>query len=502
MNLVNNNAIIKAIHNGGVINNRMDSIKQLTFIQKLGYSMGNYSYGIMSQMIAFYIVFYGTSVLGISGKLVGTVVSLSVVWDAITDPLMGYISDRTHFKRWGRRHLYILFGCVFMGIFSFLLFTIPPNWQTNTKITLLVLLLLLAKTFLTIYTTPYTALGAELSNDYMERSTIQGFRTAFFLTGIISATGLGLALFFNPTQQYANGQLNPIAYQNMAIVFSSLAIIFGAVCFITTYKKIGDLPKAADYVEGKGIMKAFISMLDAFKNIYFRYVVLAYLFTNIASGIFSTLGLHVYTYTFRLSNTEISTIFGIQFLTCILAQPIWVFISKRLDKKPTVMLGLFISMLGSIYFAILVILKSAFSGSIVAIIPFAIITGLGIAGLFSLPLSMIADTIDVEELNNGQRSEGVYYGLLTLAYKISQGFVIFLLGHILDIINFVPGVNIQSSNVEIVLGMTVSIGSFIGFLVAIFFYSKYQLNQEKILDIQNAIKIKKEQQQIINNMEG
>lgn len=475
------------------------SEKQTTLLQKVGYSMGNYSYGIISQMIAFYIVFYGTSVLGISGKFVGLVVSLSVVWDAITDPIMGYISDRTHFKKWGRRHLYILFGCIFMGLFSYLLFSIPPQWGTNIKIWLLVLFLLLSKTFLTIYTTPYTALGAELSNDYTERSTIQGFRTAFFITGIISATGLGLAIFFNPTEQFPNGQLNPAAYQNMGITFSTIAVLFGLICFFTTFKKVKDLPKAVDYVEGKGVAKIYISMIEAFKNNNFRYVVLAYLFTNIASGIFSTLGLHVYTYTFRLSNTQISTIFGVQFIICILAQPIWVQISKAIDKKPTVMLGLFISMIGSVYFALLVTVKASFSGSVMAIIPFAIITGFGIAGLFSLPLSMIADTIDVEELNSGKRSEGVYYGLLTLAYKVSQGFVIFLLGHVLDLVKFVPGVNIQANQVETVLGMTISIGSFLGFLLGIFFYSKYQLNQKKVLEIQNAILEKKLIKSQINN---
>lgn len=473
--------------------------KQMTLLEKIGYSMGNYSYGIISQMIAFYIVFYGTSVLGISGKLVGMIVSLSVVWDAITDPVMGYISDRTHFNKWGRRHLYIFFGCIFMGLFSCLLYSIPPHWSINLKVGLLIIFLLLSKTFLTVYTTPYTALGAELSNDYTERSTIQGFRTAFFITGIISATGLGLVLFFNPTKEFSNGQLNPTAYLNMGIVFSVVAILFGIICFFTTFKRVKDLPKASDYVEGNGITKIFLSMFEAFKNNNFRYVVLAYLFTNIASGIFSTLGLHVYTYTFRLSNTQISMIFGIQFITCILAQPVWVQISKYLDKKPTVILGLFISMIGSAYFAILVVAKETFSGSIMAIIPFAIVTGFGIAGLFSLPLSMIADTIDVEELKSGHRSEGVYYGLLTLAYKISQGFVIFLLGHILDLVNFVPGVNIQASQVETVLGMTISIGSLLGFFIGILFYSKYQLNQKKVLEIQSAIIAKKEAN--INNLE-
>lgn len=466
--------------------------KHMSLFEKMGYSMGNFSYGIISQLIAFYIVFYGTSVLGISGKLVGLAVGISVLWDAVTDPVMGYISDNTRFKLWGRRHLYIFFGCIFMGLSTYFLFSIPISWDINIKFTLMTIFLLLAKTFLTVYTTPYTALGAELSNDYIERSSIQGFRTAFFITGIITATGIGLAIFFNATEQYPNGQYNPVAYHNMGIVFSIMAVIFGMVCFFTTFKRINDLPQALNDNNKNGIISIFMSMREAFNNSNYKFVVLAYLFTNIASGIFSTLGLHVYTYTFKLSNTQISTIFGIQFITCILAQPIWVLISKRLDKKPTVIIGLVISIIGSVYFGVLVVAKDIFLGSILAIIPFAIITGFGIAGLFSLPLSMIADTIDVEELNSGKRSEGVYFGLLTLAYKVSQGIVIFLLGHILDILNFVPGLHDQVSSAETILGMTISIGSIIGFLIGIFFYSKYQLNEEKVHEIQSAINVRRE----------
>ncbi|PKM50902.1 MAG: hypothetical protein CVV02_09290 [Firmicutes bacterium HGW-Firmicutes-7] len=467
------------------------AIKQIGILQKLGYSMGNYSYGIVSQMIGFYIVFYGTSVLGISGKMVGIAVGISVIWDALTDPVMGYVSDHTHHNIFGRRHLYILIGCIFMSLFTYLLFNIQPDWGNGTKIVLLISLLILVKTCITIYTTPYTALGAELSTDYTERTSIQGLRTMFFLTGIISATGMGLAIFFNPTENYPNGQLNPESYSNMGLAVALLALLFGLTCFFATFKNTTFSQSPVKQDGKKGIKQIFHSMKEALENKYYRNVVLAYLFTNISSGIFGTLGLHVYTYTFRFNNTQIATILGMQFLFCALSQPIWVMISKKIDKKPTAILGLSISIVGSVLFGILVLFKSNIAGNVFAIIPFAVITGFGIAGLFSLPLSMIADTIDVEELESGKRSEGVYYGLLTLAYKLSQGFVIFLLGFILDIVEFIPDSPIQPSNTESVLGLTVSIGSIIGFLLGLYFYAKYRLNHKKVFEIQEIIKNRK-----------
>jgi len=463
--------------------------KKMSFLQKLGYSMGNYSYGIVSQMIGFYIVFYGTSILGISGTMVGIAVGISVIWDAVTDPVLGYLSDNTHHKIFGRRHLYILIGGIFMALFTYLLFNIQPEWSYGIKLFLLIVLLLLAKTFITIYTTPYTALGAELSMDYTERTSIQGLRTMFFLTGIISAVGMGLALFFNPTERYPNGQFNPEAYHNMGIAVAVLALFFGLVCFFSTFKKISDLTgtiQPANHT--KGLLKILLSMRAALENTYYKNVVLAYLFTNIAAGIFNFLGLHVYTYTFRFNNTQIAIIFVVQYLICIGSQPVWMIISKKMDKKPAAILGLSICIVGSVLFAILVLMKSYVAGNIYAILPFAIITGFGIAGLFSLPLSMIADTIDVEELNDGKRSEGVYYGLLTLAYKLSQGFVIFLLGFILDILEFIPDSHIQPSSTETVLGMTAAIGSIVGFLLGLYFYNKYDLNKKRVLEIQTIIK--------------
>lgn len=458
---------------------------------KLGYGMGNFSYGIISQVIGFYIVFYATSVLEISGILVGMVVGISVIWDALTDPIMGYLSDITKSRFFGRRHGYILFGGILMAVTTLFLYNIKPDWSDTTKLTLMIILLLLSKTFTTVYTTPLSALGAELSDDYIERTSIQGYKTAFFLTGIICATGMGLALFFQPTSEYPKGQLNPMAYQHMGIVVGVLALIFGLITFFSTFKYIKDLPKVSEHRHNHGIVGIFSNMFSALKNKNYRLVVLGYLFTNISSGIFSTIGLHVYTYTFKLDNSKISIIFGVQFLMCILAQPLWVYISTKIDKRPTVLLGLFTSILGSIFFAFLVVFRHFVEGNFIAIIPFAILTGFGIAGLFSLPLSMVADTIDIEDLNTGERNEGVYFGLLTLAYKSSQAVVIFLLGFLLDLVKFDSNAATQPERTVIILGMTIAVGSSLAFAIAMFFYNKYDLNAKKVREIQKEIIEKK-----------
>lgn len=467
----------------------VNQLKKIPLFDKIGYGTGNLASGVVLQIIATYLVFYSTAILNIPGSIIGAVVSVSVIWDGVTDPLMGHISDQTRFRYFGRRHLYILVGTITIAITNYFLWDISPVLSPVWKITSMLVLLLLIKTFLTVYTVPYTALGAELSNDYDERSSIQGIRTIFFILGLFSATVMGMFLFFKPTPEFPQGQLNPIAYRNIGITASIVALLFGLFCYFTTKKYIPYLPKIHNE-SGKaelGAKKLFKDIAAALKNSDYRYVVIGYLFTNIATALIGSIGMHVFTYTFLFDNVGMSIIFGVLFGTSIISQPIWVKISKWLDKKPTVIVGLASSMLGGLYFLFLVLFRDNVIGNVYYFIPFSVLAGFGMGGLFSIPLSMIADTIDVEELSTGQRSEGIYYGCLTLCYKLSQSIAIFILGIMLDIIQFNSNLTQQPKSTVITLGLILAIGSIISVALAVFYYNKYTLNKEKVDIIQLQI---------------
>ncbi len=461
---------------------------QISRFSKLGYGVGNLSYGMIYQIIGSYIIFFSNVVLGINSKLVGVIVSLSVLWDSISDPIMGYVSDITYTKKLGRRHLYILIGSIGMPIVNLSMWMINPEWPENIKFVLLLVELLLLKTFVTVYATPYTALGAELSSDYNERTSIQGIKTVFFLLGLTFPTVLGMFLFFNPTPEYEIGQHNPSAYVSMGLTSSIIAVVMGMICYYSTKKYIPYLTKTTKIKEDKfnilSVIKEFIYSLN---NRYYKYVVIAYLFTNISSALINSLGLHVFTYTFKLNNNGIAIVFGTLFAISIISQPLWVNISKKLDKKPTMMLGLGISILGSLIFLVLVLVKNYVEGKFYFMLPFSVITGLGTGGLYALPYSMIADSIDVEELDTGVRTEGVYYGFLTFAYKLSQAITIFFTGILLDEINFVPDAVVQPESTLLIMGLTIAFGSLFGFLVSVISYIPYDLNKNKVNQIQKKI---------------
>ena len=465
-----------------------NSHRKIPILDKIGYGSGNFSIGIANQVIGTYLVFYCTVILNIPGSLVGLAVSLSIIWDAITDPIMGYFSDITKSKIFGRRHQYILIGGIGLGISNYLLWNINSGLSDYLNFAIIFALILVIKTFSTIYGTPYTALGAELSNDYNERTNIQSVKTVFFLLGLAFVSVFGMFVFFRSTPEFPSGQLNPSSYSSMGIFSSILIIIFALFCFFSTKKYIPILNEHAEKEVNDANIK---TPLKAFKEILlnktFRYVAFAYMFTNIATALLANTGLHVFTYTFSLSNQQIGLIVGIQLLVSILSQPVWYLASKKLDKKPSMIIGIILCFISSLFFLLLVIMKDHVMGNALYFMPFAVLAGFGTGGLITLPLSMIADVIDLDELNTGKRAEGSYYGCLTLFYKLSQSITLLLIGFILDLVKFNANLPLQAENTVIILGLMLSIGSGLSFIAAFLSISGYTLNRSTVENIQKKI---------------
>jgi Na+/melibiose symporter-like transporter len=467
---------------------KSESHRKIPFPDKIGYGSGNFSTGIATQVIGTYLVFYCTVILNMPGSFVGLAVSLSIIWDAITDPLMGYFSDKTKSKIFGRRHQYILIGGIGLGISNYLLWNMSQGLSNNLKFAIIFILIIVIKTFSTIYVTPYTALGAELSNDYNERTSIQGIKTIFFLLGLAFVSVFGMFVFFRSTREYPSGQLNPGAYSSMGLFSSILIVIFALVCFYSTRKYIPILSGYAEIgISDSNINTPLSAFKEIFHNKFFRYVAFAHMFTNIASALVANTGLHVFTYTFSLSSNQIGLIIGIQLLVSILSQPIWLLVSKKLDKKPSMILGIVFCIIGSLFFLVLVLMKEYVMGNALYFIPFAILVGFGTGVLFTLPFSMLADVIDLDELNTGKRSEGSYYGCLTLFYKLSQSITLLLIGFLLDLVKFDAGLPKQAESTVIILGLMLSIGSALSFIAALLSISRYNLNRSNVEDIQKKI---------------
>lgn len=446
-----------------------------------GYGFGNFGFGLIFQLMATYFVFYATAVLGLSGALVGSIVAVGVIWDALSDPIMGYISDNTHNAKHGRRHLYLWIGGILVVLSNLMIWNMHlgiPKWL---EVPSLIILLVVVKTGMTIYGTPYTALGAELTENQGIRLKIQSVKTIFFLLGISFAAAGCMLLFFSPTEAYPVGQLNPHSYKYMSLVTSLLMFISMWIAIQYTKKAIPDLPQNEN--KESGLKDFFISMKEAYAHSDLRAIVLGYLFTNIASAILSTIGLHVYTYTFNMDNTKIALIAGAQLSVAILSQPFWIWLNGKVDKLKGIKIGLSLSIISFVYFVFCVINMAFTAEHLWVLLPFMILGGIGSGGLLTLPQAMVADSADANTLNTGNRREGVYYGTMTLTYKLSQSVAIVLIGYILDLIGFNSKLEVQNTHTLLGLGFVLGIGSILALIFAYLSYRPYGLTRKRMDDI-------------------
>lgn len=273
----------------------------------------------------------------------------------------------------------------------------------------------------------------------------------------------------------------------MAIFASLIMLIATVSTHYSTKQLIPDLNARLLSPSKLNITTFFKEIFNAFKNADFRAVVLGYLFANIASALISTLGLHVYTYTFSLNNIGVSVIVGSQLVMSIASQPFWISYSDRKEKKNAVLLGIIIAVIACLYFLACVVFKNAIAGNVLYLLPFGILAGFGTGGLFTMPQAMVADTVDAQALIHKSRQEGVFYGTLTLCYKLSQSIAIFLLGIALDLLKFDSAKNVQLESTIIGLAVLLGIGSLVSLVASYITYKPYALTKKRMAEIRQAL---------------
>ncbi len=440
---------------------------------RFGYGVGNLSFGVVLQLLTSYLMFYATNILHIPGRWVGLAASLGVVWDAISDPIMGHITDNFASRRFGRRHLFMLIGAVGATALNMFLWTIDPSFSTVLKFFILAAILLMIRTFMTLYAVPYNALGAELTNDYYERTSVQGYKTAFFVLGMVFPTVGGTLIFFRPTAAYPDGQFNPDAYLYMALVGSLIMLATGLYGVISTWKYRTFAKATQSRFRPK---RMFLSFAVALRNKDFRFVALGYLLVNFASAWVGALALHTFTFALNYANHHMALVLGSMFACAVLSQPLWVLISRKLDKKPALLIAVGCGVLGSLILLLMALFAIEYMRSTwVSMVPMIALIGFGVGGMLSLPPSMVSDIADLQYAKSGRRMEGLLFGTFTLCYKLSQSISVLLLGILLDVIRFNSALPVQSPVTITWLGLLLPLGCLFGFGLAFLAYSRYSL---------------------------
>lgn len=420
-----------------------NSKTNLSWRLRLLYACGQLPEGIKTAAFGFYLLFYYNQVLGLSGSLAGIALFFALCVDAISDPFVGSWSDFTK-SRLGRRHPFMYASILPFGLAYFLLF-VPPDdlGQTGLFVWLLVFAVGTRLT-MTFFLVPFLSLGAELTQNYDERTLLAALRNVLQLLGMFAVLIGANILFFGATEQYPNGQLNPDAYLPFAFACVPLMVLGFLIAAAGTHGKISSLEQPGDIPRASLIRSAIADVKLAFQIPAFIAVTSASVLFGINQGMNQALHLYTATYFFELSANQVTVMFagaiaGIV-VGSLLSRPIAGLIREK--RK------LFI--IGSAWYAlwtssvIILRLLDVIPGNeeplvAIAYMSTACISAIGLGVAIPMIGSMIADVTDVHEHRHGLRQEGIYYAAASFAAKAVGGAGPIFAGFIIDLAGIAPG---------------------------------------------------------------
>lgn len=380
---------------------------------KLLFSTGDLSTSIPLAIVMFFQLFFLTDVAGLKPAYAAWAVGLPRLWDAVNDPLFGLISDRIR-TRWGRRRVLLLFGAVPLGVCFALMWLVPPLSQVGLAI-YYALMFVLFDTAFTVVHVGYNALTPELTSDYDERSSLNGYRMVFSISGTLGAIILATVL----------GWVLPDARLRFAIVGIGLGLVSilpPLIVFrVTRERPAGELPPPLPWGEA---LRATLS------NRPFRLVMGLYLLSWTTASILAAVLVYFASYYMRIPEQANYFVLVAQG-SAIAFIPFWVWVARRLDKRRAFILGMLSWIIVLLGIAMLRPDQAALAYLLAAL------SGSGIATAYVLPWAMVPDVVEVDQASTGQRREGSYYAFASFFQKLATGAALWAMGQALALTGYI-----------------------------------------------------------------
>ena len=348
---------------------------------------------------------------------------------------------------------------------------------------------------MTLYHVPHLALGAELTDDFDERTSIVAFRMVFGVSGwIIVAVGFGA--FFAATEAYPNGQLNPANYPPFIALLSVGIFISIIVTCWGTRSIVAYLPRQKG-ADGGQLTQIFKDLLASFGNRSFRFLVIAFITASVPVGIGGAFGLYVNTFYWELTPSQVPVVLLAQMLATLVGYVLAPAVGRRFDKKPVLIWGVAtwaIATLAPFLLRFMGMFPAPGSAAaLVGLIVFALIAGAGIAQLVVAISSMMADIADEHELVSGRRNEGVFFGAFAFCNKAAGGAGVAVGGVLLDLIAWPTGEGIKTAAdipAETLTHLAILAGPLVAsaFIPFYWFIQHYNIDRERHAEIRNALR--------------
>jgi GPH family glycoside/pentoside/hexuronide:cation symporter len=463
---------------------------------RLLFAAGQIPEGVQSTAFSFFLLFFYNQVLGLPGAYASAAIVIAQTIDAFVDPVVGNWSDRTR-GRWGRRHPFMYGAAIPFGICFYLLFAPPAGLDQTGLLIWLAVLATLTRATQSFYSIPHTAMTAELSTDYHERTLLSALRSLFGSVGTLMVFLIGLQLYFRASAEYPNGQLNPHAYPLFGATFAVVIVIGVWLSALGTHSQIPHLPQATTQPRRFSAAQVWREAAQAFSLRSFRVIVLTAVLFGMTMGMVSALSIYLGTLYFGFSLQLIGLSFPASvvggFIGAALATPL-----ARLvpEKKTLYMAGLAWYAIWNTSPIILSLLGLAPEPGDMRLFYLVMtanaVCSMGIGMLGVMLGSMIADITDEHEERHGSRNEGIYYAAASLAAKAIGSFGIIISGIVIELAGIQPNATIETIDPGSLRTLAFAMGPGVLAMIAItvFVASLYRLTQQEHQRIRESIAIR------------
>ena len=429
---------------------------------KIGWGIGELAIAVYVGITMAFFLFYLTEALGVSPVWAGTALLIPRLWDAFTDPFMGALSDRTS-TRWGRRRPYLLIGSFLFGISFWLVLSPPPFESELGKVIYFTFMYILVSTGYTIYDVPYSSMAAEMTGDYRERVNLTGYKMMAARMGII------FAAIISPMIYTSRDSLQE-GFALLGAVGGIFITVTGLIAFFATSKA----PRI-DVTPERFNLKAELTAIK--NNKPFAALFMVFLMQNLAIGANATTLIYFLTIALKVSPNMIGPVFGVAGITALLFTPGWVVVGKKIGKIKAYSRALIINSV--VAFALFFLPPSL----AMLLLGVYFINGIADAGNQLMPNSMVPDTVEVDELQNGVRREGAIFGAWAFCRKAGMAGGAFLASILLSIFGFVSGAPEQTESASFGIRIAFSALPFVLWLTTLRLLRRYDLTEEKFNEI-------------------
>lgn len=460
---------------------------KLKLKEKLFYGLGDLGNNVMFSAMSFYLLYFMVKIGNVEPTLAGLVIFLSKLWDAVTDYLMGRISDKTVCK-FGKRRIYMLFGTLPSILCFVLLFVLPPSASPQwAKFLYFLFVNCLYNTAWTVVYVPYNSLTANMTEDYDDRTSLNSTRIIMANVGIL----LGAA-FFSLLAEGKESLLYPVfglknSYIVAAAILGCAAMAAMFACTFGVKERI--LTGSENTYNFWDTLKQFFRLKE------FRNTTAYYLLSMIGFDVVMAVYMFFVTDSLSFGGGAVSMLFvAIPLVSAMAVAPFWDWFASKFGKIRAYVLGALITTFILAFCGILPTYPESPVGAYVGLILVSAFAGVGISAVQIMPWASLPDVIEVDEYENRVRREGAYYGLMSFLYKFASGSAVFVVGLFLGIFGYseTAEAGTQPESARLAIRIVLSVLPGIIFLVSLWFARHTGINKERFDMIQTELKRRKE----------